>query len=188
MTTLTYTKKLVKLLLADIYVELKMTNYSFADCMDPTSTDAFYLKLKARIDLFYSQYGTFYEDFVSKILLTQINIGRQYRNGANAILQIYNNELTPTASLALLTFYTLMIKSCIRRGLVDFIDSVVEWNCRVFEEHITSFENNGGWEVVSKSLDANSGCRRQRDMGFRTFTKCMIVICLGCLLIKGVAH
>ena len=182
--TLTYTKKLAKLLLTDIYAELKIPHYSFAGCKDPT--DAFYLKLKAKIELFYLHNGTFYEDFISRILLTEINIGRQYQNGANAILHIYNNELTPTASLALLTFYTLMIKGCIRKGLIGFTDSLVEWNCRVFEEHIIKFEHNGGWEAVSKSFDTYSGGRSQKAIGYRTFTKCMIVITLGSLLIKGV--
>ena len=183
--TITYAKKLAKLLLLDIYAELKIHQHTF-NRKEPI--DPFYLKIKSKIDLFYLQYGLFYEEFVSRILLTEINIGRQYQNGANAILRVYNYEITPTASLALLTFYTLMIKSCIRRGLIDFTDSIVEWNCRVFEEHIVNFEKNGGWELVSKSLETDSSSRAQGNISYRTFIKCLIVFNLGCLLINKIVQ
>ena len=185
--TLAYTRRIAEILLVDIYVELDKQDYSSNGLKDPT--DTFYPKLKARIATFYLQYGTFYEDFISKISLTEINIGRQYQNGAKAILHTYNNELTPTASLALLTFFTLMAKSCITRGLDAFTDSLVEWNYRVFEEHLIEFKNNGGWEAVSKSIDTENGGRSsQKAMGYRTFIKCVLVITLGSLLIKAVVR
>jgi len=103
----------------------------------------------------------------------------------NGILGIFDNHLTADVALALLAYFTVVLKSCLQRGLEDFTQSLVEWNYRVFQQHITEFESMGGWESVlgEKVPEADRACSN-----WAKYTKIGLVIGGAACLLKAVAR
>ena len=104
---LAYMKHLTKFILKDGSTEL--TDISLDDYS--VFPKEFCPKLKAGFRAYYLQHGTRYENFLSNLHINEVNIGRQYQNGASAILQVFNNKLTPKTTLAILTFSKLTLST-----------------------------------------------------------------------------
>ena len=177
---LAYMKHLTKFILKDGSTEL--TDISLDDYS--VFPKEFCPKLKAGFRAYYLQHGTRYENFLSNLHINEVNIGRQYQNGASAILQVFNNKLTPKTTLAILTFSKLMLNDCTKRGLIVFTDSIVEWSCRIFEKHIVDSETTVDWKAVLDCLERDSTEKpAEENLSNVIFVKFMLVIGVGCLFI-----
>ena len=182
---LAYMKQLTKFILKDGSTEL--TDISLDDYS--VFPKEFCPKLKVGFRAYYLQHGTRYENFLSNLHINEVNIGRQYQNGASAILQVFNNKLTPKTTLAILTFSKLMLNDCTKRGLIVFTDSIVEWSCRIFEKHIVDSETTVDWKVVLAHLERDSTEKpAEENLSNVIFVKCMLVITVGCLFIGVVVR
>ena len=80
---LAYMKQFTKFILNDGSTEL--TDISLDDYC--AFTKEFCPKLKTGFRAYYLQHGSRYENFLSNLHINEVNIGRQYQNGASAILQ-----------------------------------------------------------------------------------------------------
>ena len=182
---LAYMKQLTKFILKDGSTEL--TDVSLDDYS--VFPKEFCSKLKVGFRAYYLQHGTRYENFLSNLHINEVNIGRQYQNGASAILQVFNNKLTPKTTLAILTFSKLMLNDCTKRGLIDFTDSIVEWSCRIFEKHIVDSETTVDWKAVLDCLERDSTEKPAEENSSNIiFVKCLLAITVGCLLIGVVVR
>ena len=104
-------------------------------------------------------------------------------------VQEFNNKLTSKNTVAILTFSKLMLNDCVKRGLEDFTDSIVEWSCRIFEKHIVDFETTVDWKAVLAHLERDSTEKPDEENSSNIiFVKCLLVITVGCLLIGVVVR
>lgn len=101
-------------------------------------------EIRRRLTEFNHHHGRNYDAMISNIVLSDLNLGRQYDQGANAIVESYT-KFTSATGFALITFFTLMVKRCLLNNLESFVPSLIEWNRRMFSKHIVEFEQNGAW-------------------------------------------
>ena len=182
---LAYMKQFTKFILKDGSTEL--TDISLDEYY--AFTKEFCPKLKAGFRAYYLHHGSRYENFLSNLHINEVNIGRQYQNGVSAILQVFNNKLTSKATVAILTFSKLMLNDCVKRGLEDFTDSIVEWSCRIFEKNIVDSETTVDWKVVLAHLERDSTEKPDEENSSNIiFVKCLLAITVGCLLIGVVVR
>lgn len=188
--SLMLTKYFSELLVRDVYSKQGL---SYSDTPSPAIeeqnfADELFPKLKRRIDHFHKLHGATYDEMITRIPLTEVNLGRQYKDGVNGILGIFDNHLTADVALALLAYFTVVLKSCLQRGLEDFTQSLVEWNYRVFQQHITEFESMGGWESVLGVTDGEGTTPENTCSDWYKYTKIGLVIGGAACLLKAVAR
>jgi len=157
-----YFRKLTRLLLSDI--DLIYGNQSdgtinvlFFNLPEESEFLDIYIVLKKRLEKFFSNHGSYYESLIARVLLTEFNVKSQFYNGVNGILQSFNNSITPLATVALFSFFLLMVKTCHTRDLGEFTESLVQWNCSIFEGSSEGWDNLSSWALTIKSREQRIG-------------------------------
>lgn len=167
--TLAHIRQMIELLMQENFFDHRQTS---------SEMDEVYTRLRKIIGRLYKSHGEFYDNEISKIPLTELNIGRQYQNGLCGILSFYNNELTPNSSLAILTYFIIVERNSKVKALGGFSKSLVEWTYRVFEKNIDDFHKNGMWGFNVKNTT--------NRFSFSMFVGITLVISLGGILIRRV--
>ena len=159
--------------------------YSFREEIaidEKTSLDKLFVHLKSRLDIFNRKYGNVYDDMIRRIYITEQNISRQYKNGVDAIFSSFNNQVSPDLIITLLIYLTVMVKTCLIRGL-DFIDSLIEWNLKIFKEIKPNIFSLGGWKIIlaAKKHQSFNECDK---LGLLLFVSILSLIIIRKVFVK----